>query len=201
MSTTDKAVVDYEKCVTRKITLRRYINEQLIPMTSGKQLLDDSTGHIICPFHDETNASFTYWSSTDTCYCFGCGAAGDLLAIHRRRVLQFGNRKINRLQAAHELVKLYGLENDAEVNKYRNAIKQAETATETRRTTVFDTARQKLLSAPEVQTTDGELTLTQFHNTQERIMHNQSAYARRELLNDLDIRAGIAITVARSGET
>lgn len=200
MAAVDKTVLEYENYVTHKITLRRYINEQLVPLSGGKQLLDDSTGHIICPFHNETNASFTYWSSTDTCYCFGCGAAGDLLAIHRRRVLQFGNRRINRLQAAHELVQLYGLEGDKEVRRLREELQHRESAATEQRVTVFSEARYKLLQPTAVKTEQGELTLTYFRKTQERIIKNQSVYARRELLNDLDIRAGIAITMTRNGE-
>lgn len=200
MTTVDKTVLEYENYVTHKITLRRYINEQLVPLSGGKQVLDDSTGHIICPFHNETNASFTYWSSTDTCYCFGCGAAGDLLAIHRRRVLQFGNRRINRLQAAHELVQLYGLEGDAEIRRLREELQHREGATADQRTTVFSEARYKLLQPTAVQPEQGALTLTSFRKTQERIMKHQSVYARCELLNDLDIRAGITITAVRNGE-
>ncbi|MEM2175251.1 MAG: CHC2 zinc finger domain-containing protein [Candidatus Micrarchaeia archaeon] len=31
----------------------------------------------LCPFHDDTNPSFTIFPETDTFYCFGCGVVGD----------------------------------------------------------------------------------------------------------------------------
>ena len=33
----------------------------------------------VCPFHEETEGSFTVYSDTERFYCFGCGAGGDVL--------------------------------------------------------------------------------------------------------------------------
>lgn len=195
----DTLIQEYETAVTKKITLRRYINEQLIPMTGKQVLMNESTGHTVCPFHHETNASFTYWSATDTCYCFGCGVGGDLLAIHRRKVQQFNNRNINRLQAAYELVQMYKLTDDAELKGLYVQITEKNCVTEIVKDTVFTHARYKLLHKEAMQSTENDLTIPYFVQTQIRIMQNQSLQGRCEMLNDLDILAGVAITSAREG--
>ena len=37
-----------------------------------------------CPFHEETEASFTVYADTQRFYCFGCGLGGDVLDFIRR---------------------------------------------------------------------------------------------------------------------
>ena len=37
-----------------------------------------------CPFHDETEGSFTVYADTERWYCFGCGLGGDVLDFIRR---------------------------------------------------------------------------------------------------------------------
>lgn len=35
----------------------------------------------LCPFHSEKTPSFTVFKNTQTCYCFGCGAGGDVITF------------------------------------------------------------------------------------------------------------------------
>ncbi len=37
-----------------------------------------------CPFHSEKTPSFNYLAGPDYYYCFGCGASGDLIALHEK---------------------------------------------------------------------------------------------------------------------
>ncbi len=39
----------------------------------------------LCPFHEETEGSFTVYADTERWYCFGCGAGGDVLDFVQRR--------------------------------------------------------------------------------------------------------------------
>lgn len=38
----------------------------------------------LCPFHGEKTPSFTVYNSTESFYCFGCGAGGDVITFIRR---------------------------------------------------------------------------------------------------------------------
>ena len=39
----------------------------------------------LCPFHEETEGSFTVYADTERWYCFGCGSGGDVLDFVQRR--------------------------------------------------------------------------------------------------------------------
>ena len=56
------------------------IDESLSGIWSDLQ--DNGISH--CPFHEERTPSFRWYDNTNTCYCFGCGNGGDIIAIHRR---------------------------------------------------------------------------------------------------------------------
>ena len=38
----------------------------------------------VCPFHDETEGSFTVYADSERWYCFGCGLGGDVLDFIRQ---------------------------------------------------------------------------------------------------------------------
>ncbi len=38
----------------------------------------------LCPFHNEKSPSFTVFTKNDSCYCFGCGAGGDVITFIMR---------------------------------------------------------------------------------------------------------------------
>ncbi len=59
---------DIEQIVGSYVTLKR----------AGANLLG------LCPFHSEKTPSFTVFPSTKTCYCFGCGAGGDVISFTMR---------------------------------------------------------------------------------------------------------------------
>ncbi len=54
----------------------------------------------VCPFHEETQGSFTVYADTDRWYCFGCGEGGDVLDFLQRTEGLSLPEAIRRLEAA-----------------------------------------------------------------------------------------------------
>ena len=63
-----KARSDIETVVSSVVTLKR----------TGLNLKG------LCPFHSEKTPSFTVYPGTQSFYCFGCGAAGDVISFVMR---------------------------------------------------------------------------------------------------------------------
>ena len=60
--------VDIESVISSSISLKR----------RGKNLVG------LCPFHNEKTPSFTVYPESNSFYCFGCGAGGDVISFVRR---------------------------------------------------------------------------------------------------------------------
>jgi DNA primase len=59
-----------------------------------------------CPFHEDTKASFTLYPETDTYFCFGCRAHGDVIAfLMHKESLTYGQalERLERFRYTHEL--------------------------------------------------------------------------------------------------
>ncbi|NLC79420.1 MAG: DNA primase, partial [Ruminococcaceae bacterium] len=39
----------------------------------------------LCPFHNEKTPSFTVYPDTQSFYCFGCGAGGDIITFIKQK--------------------------------------------------------------------------------------------------------------------
>ena len=42
----------------------------------------------LCPFHNEKTPSFTVFPATQSFYCFGCGAGGDVITFIMKYIQQ-----------------------------------------------------------------------------------------------------------------
>jgi len=66
----------------REIRFRNNIEDVISQYVQLKRAGSNSVG--LCPFHSEKSPSFTVFSKSDSFYCFGCGAGGDVISFIRR---------------------------------------------------------------------------------------------------------------------
>lgn len=64
-----------------------------------------------CPVHQEKSASFRWYENTNTCTCFGCGAGGDIINLHRKILLENEEEVVTFHEAVHYLYNRFISEN------------------------------------------------------------------------------------------
>lgn len=70
---------------------------------------------VLCPFHDDVNPSMGLIKDkndkdVEIFHCFGCGASGDVVRMHRRFVFISEHRNISIETASKEVAQIYGIE-------------------------------------------------------------------------------------------
>lgn len=125
-----------EKQVVEKLDIPTYFNDHLVGTKKGVTPINDYNAGSICPFHDENESSFRYTAVKRIFKCFGCGVAGDIIALHRLTEKRFHNRVISKYDACVELNNLYNLGIDCTISE------------EERHKSVFESCRAKITPKP-----------------------------------------------------
>lgn len=74
--------------VKSKISIPMYFYNVIIPQRADYyndyEVDFDAKPVAKCPLHDEDTPSMRFYEETNTFYCFGCKAGGDVIELHRR---------------------------------------------------------------------------------------------------------------------
>lgn len=74
--------------IKQKVTVPMYFYNIIVPRIadyySNYPVDFDVRPVACCPLHDEDTPSMRYYEETNTFYCFGCTAGGDVIELHRR---------------------------------------------------------------------------------------------------------------------
>ena len=91
--------------VKKNYDVADYVNTHIVQNVHyrGSNREINKKNPILCPFHEETKASFYYYDTSNRFYCFGCGGkGGDVIDLHMKWSEKLG-RKISFKQAVVEL--------------------------------------------------------------------------------------------------
>lgn len=74
--------------VKNNVTIQDYMKRIAVPELGGYYGQYDGTfkykNVAQCPVHVEDTPSFRWFPETNSCYCYGCGFGGDVIALHRK---------------------------------------------------------------------------------------------------------------------
>lgn len=74
--------------IKKKVSIPMYFYNIIVPQISdyySNYPVDfDVRPVACCPLHDEVTPSMRFYEETNTFYCFGCTAGGDVIELHRR---------------------------------------------------------------------------------------------------------------------
>lgn len=87
------------EAIKSKVTIEDYVKDVIIPEMpwyySDYTVDFNLKLYIKCPIHGEDTPSFRYYPESNTFYCFGCGAGGDVINLHKAFYKSLSDRDIS----------------------------------------------------------------------------------------------------------
>lgn len=105
-----RGYTENEKRIIEAVKISDYYNTKVVGLDSKFRPLKGAKPTGLCPFHDDTDPSFSYWVEKDIFRCFGCGEAGDVIKLHQHIEKKYRGRRLSREQSMKELAQEYGIE-------------------------------------------------------------------------------------------
>ena len=99
-----------EILIRNEVSIPDYYNQVIVPQRPGFFAISEGKRAGICPFHDERDPSFHYWSKKQFFHCFGCGTSGDVIFLHQKFMKEYADTRMSRKEAIQQLAKLYHID-------------------------------------------------------------------------------------------
>lgn len=102
--------------IKRLVSVPSYFKDMIIPEMPGyysDYTVDFEVKPVVkCPLHGEDTPSFRYYDETNTFYCFGCGAGGDIIQLHIATVYAMTGAEVHFEEAVNFLYERFINQNE-----------------------------------------------------------------------------------------
>lgn len=131
--------------IKQRVSIPAYFSAMIIPEMPGYysdyEVNFEYKPVVKCPLHGEDTPSFRYYDETNSFYCFGCGAGGDVIQLHILAVYALSGAEIHYEEAVNFLYEKFINKKDQQSlnatlglnianNKPANAVKQLSSTVE-----------------------------------------------------------------------
>lgn len=83
--------MDKIEYIKQHLSIPKYFKHVVIPdmpdYYRGAYIDFDNRPVVQCPLHSERTGSFRYFPETESFYCYGCTAGGDIIDLHKQHML------------------------------------------------------------------------------------------------------------------
>ena len=83
--------MDKKDYIKQHLSIPKYFKAVILPdmpdYYRGDYIDFDNRPVVKCPLHSEDTASFRYFPETESFYCYGCTAGGDIIDLHKQHML------------------------------------------------------------------------------------------------------------------
>jgi DNA primase len=163
------------------VKLIEYYNTQILPLNKKYHAISEERNTGLCPFHADNDPSLHYWKSKNIFHCFGCGFGGDVVKTHMKLRKIYYNESLSIEKAIQHLASLFSISLDIETGF---TIKS-----------VFDQARELLLSKETYSLSDQDMSLAEFRKLNSRVKNsNYNLGVKISNFDNLDLLASVALS-------
>lgn len=146
-----------EDRVLEGVSIDQYYNEHIVPLERKFRPMIGQKPTGICPFHEDTDPSLSYWKEKKIYYCFGCRATGDVIKMHQEVQKIYHKTRITRKEAMESLAQMYRIE--LAKDELGNIIEE----------NIFEKGKQSLKV---VNNKKGKYTINQYIEDNKRLIEN-----------------------------
>lgn len=167
-----------------RVPIETYFNKYIVGRKKGVRPLSTSVTSSICPFHNEEDPSFHYWSSKNRFKCFGCGVSGNIVKMHQLTRKTFDKVELTSIEAMNELIGLFDLKG---ILPYIDAITKPKSA--------FDRARDSFSEIMDHTLQTDSVNLITFKVTNQQIINSGIDQEQKiKQFAQLDMLAGLTLS-------
>lgn len=183
MADDKKSLIEIE--LENRIGIDAYFNKFIHPVKKGTNKISQENPRSCCPFHDEHDPSFAWWTKNKKFHCFGCGVSGNIVRLHQLKARRFDGKTISNTEAINELINMFQLWDLPEVVA---KIEEDNDSSKIRQ------AQKGMIDTYQFGFSSDAITLAKYGKMQDTIMQYNDTDKRIRAFAELDMMTALAMS-------